>query len=444
MARAKTKEEASIMKREFLKMKSALFDKNTDLPSFLMLHDEIKSFLSRRRQIGIIHVEIGNFAIVESMYGWQVFEKIMNKVSIRLKNMKGKILPRTSLLSINGAHGDRFIIFLPETSEGEETSPEYLLDMIDKISSYLSKEFLSEEYLAMAAKLSFNIGCSILKESPFYRLERLISRSLEEARNMPLKREERKNVTLATEIKRIIKEEDVYTVFQNILNVENMEVLGYEAFSRGPKGSAFEKPGMMFAISLRHGLSASLDRLCRKMAIKSAEGLAHGSKLFINLLPESLRDREWISGEWDECLWSSGINFEDVVIELPEKLSMESSMDLENDIKALRQKGFSIAFDDIGTGYSSFQSIMDAKPDYLKMDITIVRDIDKSLIKQDIMKSLVQIAKRINASVIAEGVETEKELKIIRKAGVRYAQGFYFSYPVMTIPAQGKMVSKDR
>lgn len=442
MPKEKKREETGAMKREFLKMKSSLIDKNTELPSFLMLFDDIRSFLSRRRQIGIIHVETSNLAMVESLYGWQIFENIMKKVSTRLKRMKGKAFPATSLLSINGAYGDQFILFIPETAEREEISPEYLLDIMDKISACLAEELLEEEYVAMPAKLSFNVGCSILQESPFYRLQRLILRAVEEARDMPLQKEERKNATLVAELKRIIAEEDVSTVFQDILDLKSMEVVGYEAFTRGPKGTTFEKPGMMFAISHHSGLSTSLDRLCRKMALKNAERLPHGFKLFINLLPESLRDSDWLSGGLDELLWRSDIKLEDMVIELPEKFFIENSGELEEQIKALRQKGFSIAFDDIGTGYSSFQSITEAQPDYIKMDITLVRDIDKSLIKQDIMKSLVQIAKRIGASVMAEGVETEKELDAIKKAGVQYAQGFFFSYPAMALPDSGKMVSR--
>jgi EAL domain-containing protein (putative c-di-GMP-specific phosphodiesterase class I) len=443
MPKEKKKEEMSHMKREYLKMKSMLLDKNTDLLSFLMYFDDIRRFLGRRRQIGVIYVETGNLAIVESLYGWQVFEKIIKKVSIRLREMKRKIYPPTSILSVNGCYGDQFILFIPETLEGEEVTPEYLLDTSDKISADLSREFLAQDYLALAANLSFNIGCSLLQESPFYRLERLIFRSLEEARSMPLMKEERKNARLSSELKRIISDGNVSTVFQEIMDIQNMNVIGYEAFSRGPKGTLFEKPGVMFAISHRNGLSVNLDRLCRERALKNAKNLPKGSKLFLNLHPESMKDAEWLSGSMEETLWSSNIRREDLILELPEKSSGEDPMELEKEIRELHEKGFSIAFDNIGTGYSSFQSISEVRPDYLKMDITLVRDIDKSMIKQDILKSIVQIAKRIDASVIAEGVETEEEFQMVKKLGVSYAQGYYFSYPTMSVLNSAKMVSRD-
>lgn len=431
------------IKREYLKMKSTLFDKNTDLPSFLIYFDDIRRFLSRRRQIGIIYVDTSNLAIVESLYGWQVFEKIIKKISMRLKGMKGKIYPSTALLSVNGTYGDQFILFIPETSDREEVTPEYLLDISDKISMSLSREFHSEEYLALAANFSFNIGCSLLQESPFYRLERLISRSLEEAKSMPLMKEERKNARLSSELKRIISNERISTVFQEVMDIQKMKVIGYEAFSRGPKGTFFEKPGMMFAISHRNGLSANLDRLCRETALKSAEILPKGSKLFLNLHPESLRDTKWFSSGMEELLWKSNIKREDLILELPEKRSVEDFIDLEKEIKNLRKRGFSIAFDDIGTGYSSFQNISEVRPDYIKIDITLIRNIDKSMIKQEIMKSVVQIANRIDATVIAEGVETEEEFKLVKKIGVPFAQGYYFSHPTMSVMNSAKTVSRD-
>lgn len=443
MPKDRKKEEMTRMKREYLKMKSMLYDKNTDLLSYLMYFDNIRSFLSRRRQIGVIYVETGNLAIVESLYGWQIFEKIIKKVSRRLKEMKKRIYPPTAILSVNGSYGDQFILFIPETLDGEEVTPEYLLDISDKISAELSRTFLAEEYFALAANFSFSIGYSLLQESPFYRLERLVFRSLEEARSMPLIKEERKNARLSSELKKIISDENVTTVFQEIMDIQKMKVIGFEAFSRGPKGTLFEKPGMMFAISNRNGLSVNLDKLCCKRALKNAEKLPEGYKLFLNLHRESIRDVKWLSNSMEECLWDSNIRREDLILELPEKSSEEDSIALEKEVRELHRKGYRIAFDNIGTGYSSFQSISEVRPDYLKMDITLIRDIDKSMIKQDILKSIVQIAKRIGAFVIAEGVETEEEFQMVKKMGVPFAQGYYFSHPTMSILNTAKMASRD-
>ncbi|MEW5805889.1 MAG: EAL domain-containing protein [Acidobacteriota bacterium] len=440
MEKERKRDESLQLKINYLKMKSALVDRNTGLPSFHICFDDIRSFMEHRRYVGVIHIEISNIYLVESLYGWQSFEKILKKISERLNELRGKVFSEKSILTMNAAYGDKFILFVSETLEGEDITPENLLDLTDKLTDSLSGEFLSEEYATMAARLGFNLGCSILQESPFYRLERLVYQAIEESRNMPLRREEKRISALTSELKNIINAEKIQTVFQNIVDVSNMEVFGYEAFSRGPKDSAFEKPAMMFALSNRMGMSADLDRVCRKVALKNAEGLPAGAKLFINSLPSSIADPDWISGKIDELLWQHGMRAEDIVLEIPEKHYNEDSTSFEKNARFLKGKGMSIAIDDIGTGYSSLQTIMDLNPDYLKIDESLIRDVDKNLIKQELIRSLIQIASNIGAFIIAEGVETDHELDTVKKVGVRYAQGYFFSYPVGSL---GTFSKKD-
>ena len=92
-----------------------------------------------------------------------------------------------------------------------------------------------------------------------------------------------------------------------------------------------------------------------------------------------------------------------------------------------------IALDDIGTGYSGVGSIDRLRPDFLKVDISLVRRIDASLIQQDVLSSLVSIGRRAGAEVIAEGIESPLELEYLRGHGARYGQGFLFSGPVPTM-----------
>ena len=443
MEKDKRKEDSVQLRVEYLKMKSALIDKNTGLSSFHLYFDEVRSLLDRRRYIGIVHLEISNLNIVESLYGWQVFEQILKKVSAQLNALRGKTFSEKTILAMNGAYGDKFVLFIPETLDGQEITPESLLDLTDRMSEKLSGEFSSTEYATMAARLGFNMGCSILQESPYYRLERLIYQGIEDARSTPLRKEERRIAALSTELKTIISNEDIQTVFQDIIDLESMGVFGYEAFSRGPKDSAFEKPGMMFAISQRIGISADLDRVCRNTALKNASGIAPGVKLFINSLPISISDTDWRSGGIDEMLWKLGMKAEDIIIEIPEKYYAADSSAFKKDIQFLKEKGIGIAIDDIGTGYSSLQTITESKPEYLKIDASLIRDIDRNLIKQELIGSLIHIARNIGASVIAEGVETDGELDVIRKAGVKYAQGYYFSYPSRGVQTLSKKLLND-
>ena len=100
-------------------------------------------------------------------------------------------------------------------------------------------------------------------------------------------------------------------------------------------------------------------------------------------------------------------------------------------VAALRGIGFAIAIDDMGAGYSSLQAVAEVEPDYLKFDISLVRDIHLSPIKRNLLEMLVALAGKIHARVIAEGVESAPEFEALRGMGVHFAQGFYFAEPAV-------------
>ncbi len=100
-----------------------------------------------------------------------------------------------------------------------------------------------------------------------------------------------------------------------------------------------------------------------------------------------------------------------------------------------RGYGMRIALDDVGIGYSTLERVSEITPDYLKYDRTLVRDIDKNLIRQELARSFVEFARRINATIIAEGIENEQELNFLKEIGIAYGQGFFLSPPIF-VPAE--------
>jgi len=98
-------------------------------------------------------------------------------------------------------------------------------------------------------------------------------------------------------------------------------------------------------------------------------------------------------------------------------------------IESLRAAGFGVALDDIGTGLTGLQAISEMKPDYLKLDVSLVHDIQTNLVTQDLLRSLTRVARSIGAQVIGEGVETEQEVNTLRSCGTEFGQGFLFSRP---------------
>ncbi len=438
-------DEAERARNEYLRLRGALHDRITGLPAYPLLFDRLRAWLDDRRYVGVLHVDVANLDLVESLYGWQVFDRILARVASLLKGSVGVELPEGTLLAINGVAGDRFVAFVREASGAREVGGEDLGRLASLLQVRLEAAFDEEDFASLSPRLLFRTGHSLLSDNPYYRFERRVHAAVEEARTLNARRARRRDLTLGAELKRIIRDAAVSTVFQPVVDLGTLAVIGYEALARGPKDTLFEMPRTMFALSDRLGVAVDLDRVCRKTALLESKGVAgRGSgKIFLNVLPGSLQDPEWIGGSVGSQLEAASLGPPDVVLEVSER-GADTDLDrLAAAFATLKAHGFGLALDDVGTGYASLATLQRVRPDYLKVDASLVRGIHQNLIQQELLSSLVQIGRQMGAAVIAEGVEAEEEAAARREAGARDGQGFLVAVPAGRGIAGGPVRSKE-
>jgi EAL domain-containing protein (putative c-di-GMP-specific phosphodiesterase class I) len=137
------------------------------------------------------------------------------------------------------------------------------------------------------------------------------------------------------------------------------------------------------------------------------------------------------------------LNPVNIVLEVTEREAIENYELFKEAVQYYSDVGFAIAVDDTGAGYSSLETVVELKPQYIKIDISIVRDIDKNILKQELIKAIIGLAKQMNSTLIAEGIETIEELNTLKKIGIGVGQGFLFAKPSPTfadilIPKESK------
>jgi len=219
-------------------------------------------------------------------------------------------------------------------------------------------------------------------------------------------------------------------------------VLGHEVFTRGSAGSPFEDPEQLFALALRAGRIVDFERLCRNRALElMPRHLSRGAKLFLNTAAHTLRDPDVAGAGFVKRVDAQRLQHSDVVLEIAERVTFDQRERPKDVLRELKRQGFRVAIDDMGAGYSSLQAIVDLEPDYLKFDIALVRNIDKSLIKRSLLETLVELSQKIGAAVIAEGIEAESELQTLRELGVGIGQGRFLAPPVV-VPQEGPGASR--
>lgn len=238
------------------------------------------------------------------------------------------------------------------------------------------------------------------------------------------------------QLRKIIKEKRIHTLFQPILSLKDQNLIGYEALSRGPGGTALEKPDLLFKAANANNVTLKLESLCHRQAIKSAQRLPKGLKLFLNIEAPVLNSRLYQKVDY---LKNSTLRPVDIVLEITERSAIKNMRSFRKNMSLFHKKGFHFALDDTGTGYNSIKVLWELKPDYLKLPTFLVRDINRDPLKKEFIQVLVNFAKRAKVKTIAEAVEKKAELKVLRRLGVDYAQGYLFARPGKPFPKPRKV-----
>lgn len=221
--------------------------------------------------------------------------------------------------------------------------------------------------------------------------------------------------------------------FQPIVSLSRKAVVGMEGLIRGtaPDTDRLIAPNILFAEAKREGVLVEFDRLCRDTVLKSFVEISRKKPdmlLFINL-DTSILDSVAGSNYFLEQVQYADLRPESIVIEFNEgKSSNMEALIRFRDI--YRSHGFLIAADDVGTGFSNMDRISALRPDIIKIDISLVKNIHRDHFKQSIFRSLVNLSGQIGALVIAEGVEKEEEAIQIQRLGGQMFQGYYFAKPM--------------
>ncbi|ABF88013.1 EAL domain protein [Myxococcus xanthus DK 1622] len=225
-------------------------------------------------------------------------------------------------------------------------------------------------------------------------------------------------------------EPSVTSVFQPIVDLLRGEVIGHEVLSRGP--GEFREPHVLFTQARLEGYTWELERACWTSALRCISTLPEAQRsapFFFNVSPDVLSDPRFGDGSTEELLARYGLNPKNLVLEITEKAAFEDNALLQRLTRQCSALGFGIALDDFGAGHSGLVTLVNSAPQFIKLDQALVRDIHRHSYQQHLVKSLVSFAASVNATLIAEGVETWNELAVLLRLGIRHAQGYLVARP---------------
>lgn len=240
------------------------------------------------------------------------------------------------------------------------------------------------------------------------------------------------NYNEVEELEYILNNKNISTVYQPIVSLLDGTIIGYEALSRGPEGSPLQNPDRLFNSAKLYNKTWELEQLCRIKAIERAANIEKNKFLFVNVDPHIFKDEKFKKGFTKEFLAKHNMSPDCIIFEITEKTCIEDYKGFKQALSNYVDQGYKIAIDDTGSGYSGLKMLNETKPHYVKIDMDLIRDIDKDYFKQSLLECFVKLSEATNMKLIAEGIETEEELKTLIKLGVYAGQGFFISRPAGT------------
>ncbi len=220
----------------------------------------------------------------------------------------------------------------------------------------------------------------------------------------------------------------LWMAYQPIVSAKTGELFGFEALLRSGEPT-LPSPVAVLDAAERLGRLSDLGRSIRSKAAGAMPDAAPAALLFVNLHARDLEDPSLFSKESPLCRIAPR-----VVLEITERASLDGVKNARERIAHLRELGFRIAVDDLGAGYAGLTSFAQLEPEFVKLDMSLVRDVNDSAVKQKLVRSMCALCKDMDIVVVAEGIETRAERDACTALGCDLLQGYFIAKPGRPFP----------
>ncbi|MHB1095748.1 MAG: bifunctional diguanylate cyclase/phosphodiesterase [Gemmatimonadaceae bacterium] len=401
-----------------------LFDSVTALPGLPIFVRQVQEALESRKEVGILTVNIARFSRLEDVYGWELFDEIVRGVAGCLKEIKVESLRKEDALAELTLNGNVFVLMLSPARTRRRFRYKDLLLIKARIAKRLDAHVAKSLHPDLVFRFNYFIGSAMMKNDPSVRLERLVHRTIDEALADATTEQEALVRQRARKLRSILTDKRIRTLYQPIVDLRSGRPIGFEALSRGPAGE-FETPDVLFRIAYESDLVLKLDAVCREQAVRAMHRLQKHELLFINMEPSSIFDPTLM-----DSIPANRVG--QVVFEITEHAAISDFQTFRQAAQLVKQRGFKLAMDDVGSAYSGLRIISTMEPHFIKLDMELTREAHRNRVKMELLRAITGFSKDAGLPMIVEGIETEDELGTVTELGVHLVQGYLVGRPSAT------------
>ena len=417
----RSKEAAELMRYEEL-----LYDRLTGFPTLPVMIEQARELLERRGELTVLYIHFVWYEKIEEIYGWQKLDDVLEATANALREFYAREHSQVeNIMMVSHIADDDFILFT-QVPSALEAAERRLQALSQQLETFLHEEVERAHGEDISALCGIYVGASTVFRNPKIRTERLIYRGIREAAQAARGAEQWERSRKVADLKSTIRDGAVFIEYHPIIVTKTEAIHGYEALARGARRE-LRSPEVLFEVAEEANMIWELSRLLRKRAVEGMiNELGENQYLFLNIDPHDFDDPTFRSLDPTEL----GIDDPSkIVLEITERTAIKDYPRFQEYLAAFRRQGFRFAVDDAGSGYAGLGSIANLAPDYIKLDISLISNIDTNFLKQNLVETMVNFADGQGAQVIAEGVERQEEFETIKELGVHFTQGFLFHKP---------------
>lgn len=417
----------------------SLYDPLTELPNRRYLNQYMSDLigkLEQRKSLGgfsVFFVDLDRFKYVNDAYGHSVGDQLLKEVAYRFKSS----CVQTENTMISRFGGDEFVIVAKNKSKADD-----IQRCVNRMKELLEKPFRIDGHrlnIGFSAGVALYPQDGVTPEQLIKHADAAMYKAKSQGLNLAFYSEDMEHhasemLDIHGRLQNAIKSQKIKPHYQPLVDMTSGETIGVEVLARWlPENGEFApSPAEFIPVSEETGLIWSLsDSIISQAAMDILAWQKQGYKMkySINVSARQFTDDNFCSHAMEQ-LESLGIKPSSVQIELTESVLLNNVDRSIEKIKELKSRGFLIALDDFGTGFASLHYLTLFPLDTLKVDRAFVRDIVNDKRQFAIAKSIINLAKDLSLSVVAEGIETEEQRQLLLKLGCDTGQGYLFSKPV--------------
>lgn len=416
--------------------KLAYYDQLTGLENRLLFKEQLRtalhSAMRENNHVALLYLDLDHFKDINDSLGHEAGDKLLVEVARRL------CLCLREEDSVARLGGDEFAVLLRHIGEGQYASVvagKIIETLRDPIHLGAQEVVVGTSIgITLAPDDSENID-TLMKNADLAMYQaKYQGRNIFQFYRPELNFQVEHRIRMERELRRALKKHEFELYYQPQLDVSTGQVVGVEALIRwNHPERGLIPPDHFIPIAENCGLIVPIGKWVLRNACQQARSLQKaklkGVRVSINISARQLNDREFVS-DFKAVIADSGINPECLVLEVTESTLMADADVALAHLHAIRELGIGLAIDDFGTGYSSLSYLKRLPVNCLKVDRSFVQDLPEDEEDRAITSLIVAMAASLNYQVIVEGVETEPQLRFLRRCGCNFAQGFYFHRPM--------------